>query len=103
MERVALESIKSISGINSLNKEVGSDSVGAEGLGFKDVFEGLIENVKETEAATKVDAYNMSIGNMDDMHTMMINAAKADVALQTMVQIRNKVLDAYSEVMRINL
>jgi flagellar hook-basal body complex protein FliE len=40
---------------------------------------------------------------MDDMHTMMINMAKADVALQTMVQLRNKVLSAYTEVMSTSL
>lgn len=71
--------------------------------GFKEIFQDLINNVEETEAVTKMDAYNLSIGNMDDLHTMMINASKADMALQTMVQIRNKVLDAYTEVMRTNL
>jgi flagellar hook-basal body complex protein FliE len=50
-----------------------------------------------------MDAYKLSIGEMDDMHTMIINAAKADVALQTMVQLRNKFLDAYSEIMRTSL
>ncbi len=73
------------------------------GLGFKDVFRDVISNVEETEAATRMDAYKLSIGEMDDMHTMIINAAKADVALQTMVQLRNKFLDAYSEIMRTGL
>ncbi|MFA5636093.1 MAG: flagellar hook-basal body complex protein FliE [Anaerovoracaceae bacterium] len=73
------------------------------GQGFKAVFEQLIDKVEETEAVTKIDAYKLSIGETDDLHTMMINAAKADIALQTMVQLRNKILDAYSEVMRINL
>lgn len=70
---------------------------------FKKIFQDLITNVEETEAVTKMDNYNLSIGNMDDLHTMMINASRADMALQTMVQIRNKVLDAYTEVMRTNL
>lgn len=74
-----------------------------QGTGFREIFQEVIHNVEETEAATKLDAYNLSIGNLDDMHTMTINAAKADVALQTMVQLRNKILDAYSEVMRTNL
>lgn len=92
--------------INSLTQDLekaGSNSQENNGLGFKEIFQDVIKNVEATEAVTKMDAYNLSIGNMDDMHTMMINAAKADVALQTMVQLRNKVLDAYSEVMRTNL
>ena len=63
----------------------------------------MVQNVEETEKVTKVDAYNLSIGNMDDMHTMLINATKAEIAVQTMVQLRNKLLDSYSEIMRINL
>ena len=59
--------------------------------------------MEQTEAATREDAYKLSIGEIDDLHTVMINAAKADIALQTMVQLRNKILDAYTEIMRINL
>lgn len=70
---------------------------------FKNVLQDVINNVEETQAATKVDAYNLSIGNMDDMHTMMINSAKADVALETMVQLRNKVLESYQTVMSTGL
>jgi len=94
------------SGINSIgsNSEKFTNASGdATGLGFKEIFQDVIQNVEDTEAATKMDAYKLSIGEMDDMHTMIINAAKADVALQTMVQLRNKFLDAYSEIMRTNL
>ncbi len=71
--------------------------------GFQNVLNDVIANAEETEAVTKVDAYNLSVGNMDDTHTMMINMAKADIALQTMVQLRNKVLSAYTEVMGTSL
>ncbi len=93
-------------GVNSLNSnsmknvnEVDENN----SLGFKDMFQDLMTNVEKTEAATREDAYKLSIGEMDDVHNMMINAAKADMALQTMVQLRNKFLEAYSEVMRTNL
>ena len=101
MERISLDPIQRLKPIDSINRNNDSDK--ASGLGFKEMFQDVVLNVKETEEATKIDAYNLSIGNMDDLHTMMINAAKAEIALQTMVQIRNKVLDAYSEIMRINI
>ena len=93
------------SSINSLSSdsEKSTASSGETGLGFKEVFQDVIKNVEDTEAATRMDAYKLSIGETDDLHTMIIDAAKADVALQTMVQLRNKFLDAYSEVMRTNL
>ena len=101
MDRISLEPIQRLKPIDSLNRNNDLDKT--NGLGFKEMLQDVIQNVKETEAATKIDAYNLSIGNMDDLHKMMINAAKAEIALQTMVQIRNKILDAYSEIMRINI
>ena len=101
---VPMSSIINTSSINSLGSSGNTDSSGGStGLGFKEVFQDVINNVEETEDATEMDAYKLSIGEMDDMHTMIIDAAKADLALQTMVQLRNKFLDAYSEVMRTNL
>lgn len=102
---VPMSSNINTSSINSLSLSSEKTETTGEstGLGFKEVFQDVINNVEETEAATEMDAYNLSIGKMDDTHTMIINAAKADVALQTMVQLRNKFLDAYSEVMRTSL
>ncbi|WP_373485096.1 flagellar hook-basal body complex protein FliE [Acetobacterium malicum] len=103
---VPMNSIIGTTGISSIAGNAANAATAAEtGVAgdFKNVLQDVINNVEETEAATKVDAYNLSIGNMDDMHTMMINTAKADVALQTMVQLRNKVLEAYQTVMNTGL
>ena len=80
-----------------------SDPVSAPESSFKNMLNGVIGNVIETENQTKVDAYNLSVGDMDSMHDMMINEMKAEMALETMVQIRNKLLDAYKEVMNTNI
>jgi flagellar hook-basal body complex protein FliE len=70
---------------------------------FRNIFEGLIGDVEKTEAIAEQDAYLLSVGALEDPHTAMINAAKAELTLSMMVQIRNKVLDAYSEIMRISV
>lgn len=92
----------SINSLTNSEKTTGSSGDSVD-LGFKEIFQNVIDNVEQTEAATKMDAYKLSVGEMDDMHSMVINAAKAEVALQTMVQFRNKFLDAYTEVMRTSL
>ncbi|MGI6751288.1 MAG: flagellar hook-basal body complex protein FliE [Anaerovoracaceae bacterium] len=101
---VPMSSIINVSELKSLDSgKAALKTDGETSSGFKEIFENMVNNVEETEAATKMDAYKLSIGEMDDMHTMMINAFKADAALQTMVQLRNKFLEAYSEIMRINI
>lgn len=103
---VPMNSIISGSNIGSIAGDLGNTATAADtgaAGDFKTAMQDVIGNVEKTEAATKVDAYNLSIGNMDDMHTMMINSAKADVALQTMIQLRNKVLESYQAVMNTGL
>ncbi|WP_286947129.1 flagellar hook-basal body complex protein FliE [Acetobacterium sp. UBA5834] len=104
---VPMTSIMGTTGIGSVTGNPATTKAAASETGlagdFQNILNDVINNVEETEAVTKVDAYNLSIGNMDDMHTMMINTAKADVALQTMVQLRNKVLEAYQTVMNTGL
>ena len=42
-------------------------------------------------------------GKIDDLHTLMIETEKADLALQFTLQVRNKLLDAYNEIMRMQI
>jgi flagellar hook-basal body complex protein FliE len=103
---VPISSNLDVSKINSFIKEIegvtgaASEETPVYNSDFRKVFEGLIGDVERTEAIAEQDAYLLSIGEMADPHTAMINAAKAELTLSTMVQIRNKVLDAYSEIMR---
>lgn len=96
-----MNQIFNVSDIKSLSRNAGSSET--IGVDFRNLFQGLVENVEKTEAMVNMDAYNLSVGNVDDLHTIMIHAAQAELALETMVQLRNKFLDAYQEVMRINL
>lgn len=54
-----------------------------------------IESDKKTEA--------LAIGKIDDLHDVMITAQKASVALETAVQIQRKAIDAYNEIMRMQV
>jgi len=92
-----------INWLTDTSRNLKAENDESENGSFKSLLNGMINNVIETENQTKVDAYNLSIGNMDDMHTMMINEMKAEVALQTMVNVRNKLVDAYKEIMNTNI
>lgn len=70
---------------------------------FKDIFTQALSSIEETSAAKEADSYNLAIGEIDNIADVMINSQKAEVALQMAVQLRNKILDAYSEVMRMNV
>lgn len=78
------------------NKQIGEAS-------FTDVLKQAINNVNQTDAIAQNDTLRIAAGQADDLHTITMNIAKADLALQTLVLVRNKAIDAYNEVMRISL
>ena len=70
---------------------------------FADIFQSLIDNVRETEDTVAKDEYLLSTGQLDNPATLNMDLYKAEVATQLFVQVREKVLTAYSELSRISL
>jgi len=74
----------------------GPDSFGA-------TLKGAVREVNGLQIqADKVGA-KLATGNIEDVHQAMIAMQKASLALQFTVQVRNKVIDAYQEIMRTQL
>lgn len=70
---------------------------------FGDVFRSAIENVRQTEADKTDKEYLLAVGELDNPAELSIAATKYQLSVDMLVQLRNKALDAYSEVMRISL
>lgn len=75
----------------------------SQGGSFVDIFQSAIENVKETNAEKSQMEYLLAIGELDNPALVGIASSKAAAATELLMQLRNKSLEAYSELMRINL
>jgi flagellar hook-basal body complex protein FliE len=100
---MAIQPVNTSTLIESIAKKQELGSGRNELILFKDFLDDAINNVLQTESTARIDAVNAVSGNMDDLHTLTINIAKADLALQLFVGVRNKALEAYNEIMRITL
>ena len=69
---------------------------------FENLVQTSLAQIAEAESAARTDTVKLATGSSDSLHSVTINAAK-DLALQMMVSVRNKALDAYNEIMRITL
>ena len=66
----------------------------------------LIDALKETNALQqKSDALNAALaaGQVDDISQVVIASQKADLAMQLTLQVRNKAISAYQELMRMQI
>jgi len=70
---------------------------------FTNVLNDAMTDAKETDAQVKQGNMNLLTGENDSIHTAMIESEKAELALNLAIQVRNKVVDAYNEVMRMQL
>lgn len=75
----------------------------AENSGFKHMLETSINQVNDLlQAADKASA-DVATGRSENLHEAMVAFEKAETAMKFLVQVRNKALDAYHEIMRMQV
>ena len=80
----------------------GASQIASDGS-FADVFTEAFETVAETDTADKISGLELLTGGADDMSGLLLDAQKAEISLNLALQIRNKALDAYNELMRMSI
>ncbi|WP_099158093.1 flagellar hook-basal body complex protein FliE [Virgibacillus ndiopensis] len=87
---------------NSVN-EKSAISPGKAQADFADMLKSAIDNVNNSQVASDKKTELLAKGQIDDLHDVMITAQKASITLETSVQIQRKVIDAYNEIMRMQV
>ena len=82
---------------NSINKTSGATEP------FSNFMTNAINNVIETDKQLAMDVQAVATGQSDDLHSVLISQTKASLAVDVMVQFRNKFLDAYNELIRMGV
>ena len=94
-----------VSGLELENSKLNKLSQSAEKAAgsFQKFFSQAINNVQDLQSKADGLTKSLATGEINDIHQVMIAAEKASLALQFTVQVRNKVIDAYQEVMRMQI
>jgi flagellar hook-basal body complex protein FliE len=73
-----------------------SDSEG--GVSFGDVLKSAVNQVNQVNDSAAAQVNNLLQGGSSDMNDVMIAVEKADVSFQLMMQVRNKIVNAYQDI-----
>lgn len=95
------KSNNSESKIKGLGPDLGSGSVAGES--FADSLKQAVHTVDSLQKDADIKMQELATGKSQNIHETMIAAEKADIALKLMVQVRNKIIDAYQEIMRMQV
>jgi len=79
------------------------DFGGDQDKSFANTLKEAIGSVDKLQKTADVQIQKLATGENKNIPDVLIAVEKADIALKLMVQVRNKVIDAYSEVMKMQV
>jgi len=69
------------------------------GAAFGKLLNEAIQQVNDVESTSQGELQKF-LSNETDLHSVMIALEKADLSFQMMMQVRNKIVQAYQEIMK---
>jgi len=88
--------------LNSLTSPQKSPETKSVG-GFGEMFQTALKEVNKLQVESDQSMVKMQTGEASNLHEVGIAMEKADLSLRLVVQMRNKVLEAYQEIMRMQI
>lgn len=70
---------------------------------FATILKDSLEKVNETQIQSDEMTQKLINGDDVELHDVMISAQKANITLQATLEVRNKAVEAYQEIMRMNI
>jgi flagellar hook-basal body complex protein FliE len=92
----------------SIPQVTGSESAtGQEGVagagGFGKALGGALEKLAETQQTATEQSQALALGKAPDIQTVAIDVERANLAIQLATQVRNRAVDAYHEIFRMQV
>ena len=79
------------------------DSTDSAAKSFADTLTEAVEKVNEISQEANVQMQKLATGETKNVAEVMIAAEKSSVAFKLLTQVRNKIIDAYQEVMKMQV
>ena len=76
---------------------------GAAGDGFGEMVTKALDNVNAQQTKADGLAQQAAVGQLQDPHEYMIAATEASLSTELTVAIRNKAVEAFNDIMRMNI
>ncbi|MDG1487171.1 MAG: flagellar hook-basal body complex protein FliE [SAR324 cluster bacterium] len=89
--------------VTGLKTGIESQNQNLESGGLSRTFEKLLQDVNQQQLTAEAKQVELLVTENKDIHGTMLALEKADLSMRLMLQIRNKLVSAYEEVMRMQV
>lgn len=90
-----------VSSLGESSSSAGDLTSGVSSKSFADTLNEAVNTVNTLQKTSDAKMQDLATGKADNIPEVLIAAEKADIALRLMVQMRNKMIEAYQEVMKL--
>jgi flagellar hook-basal body complex protein FliE len=97
-----LNPINDIAPVNPVTP-IGSGAKAGKAADFQTVLQSAIERVESSRSAANDAVEKFVSGQDQDLHTTMLATQRASLDFEMLLQVRNKVVQSYQEIMRMQL
>jgi len=87
----------------TLPEPLGSGSASAAGGNFQNMLQSAIQHVEATSSAASNAVQNYLAGGNQELHSTILATESASLDFEMFLQVRNKVVSAYEEIMRMQV
>lgn len=78
-------------------------AIPAEGAGFAGALQEAVEKVSQLQQDAGQEIQRLITGETEDLHKSLLAVQRSELSFELMMEVRNKVVQAYQEVMRIQV
>lgn len=76
---------------------------GTSETSFRDLVKNYLSQVNDLQLKASGSIEDLALGKNVEIHQVMLAVEEADISLQLLLQIRNKLVESYQEVMRMQI
>lgn len=98
-----IQPIASIQTLDFNSQAQAAGSSNAARIPFVGVLQDAVANLQETEKVANQGSYDLAMGNTDDLSGLMIDSTKYATAVEFTVQLSTRVVNAYKEIMQMQV
>lgn len=93
--------VDSLNKIDSSNKALGTSSPGGvESLDFGEMFNAAMDKINSTDKISADAGNKLATGALENPHDLTIASTEAELTLNYAIEVKNRIIEAYKEVMR---
>ena len=108
---MSIDDLNKLSAVNGLSNQINKinnnlqnktdkvdDTVGK--LSFKDQLQNFIGDVNQLQKEADTSVNKLAAGEVTDVHDVMVKVEEANLSFSLMMEIRNKIVEGYKEVLK---